>query len=190
MALFGPPDVEKLKIRGNVKGLVKAVRHSDLEIRASAARALAELGEPGVTALVGVLREEAWEGWGAAMDLAEWGGSPAVEALLAALRDDSEYARTAAFVALKRLGKDEAGDLSPEDQARVENVYHSLWREVMHAVPPGLFPRASKLTILRTSLGMGSPRHVDRFLRELPTFGSFNDIVQVWKAIVAPREDR
>lgn len=45
MALFGPPNVEKLKNKGDVSGLTSALRHRDASTRGEAARALGELGE-------------------------------------------------------------------------------------------------------------------------------------------------
>jgi HEAT repeat protein len=46
MALFGPPDVAKLKDKRDVKGLIKALGYrKDTAIRSGAARALGELGD-------------------------------------------------------------------------------------------------------------------------------------------------
>jgi hypothetical protein len=57
MALFGlfsPPDIEKLQAKGNVKGLIKALRNAfytgrnawkSSDLRSSAAKALGELGD-------------------------------------------------------------------------------------------------------------------------------------------------
>ena len=49
MPLFGPPDVEKLKTRGDVKGLVKALDYKkDSKLRRDAAAALRSLDwQPG-----------------------------------------------------------------------------------------------------------------------------------------------
>ena len=41
MPLFGPPNIEKLKEKRDVEGLIKALRHKDAKIRCDAAEALA-----------------------------------------------------------------------------------------------------------------------------------------------------
>jgi hypothetical protein len=46
MPLFGPPNIEKLKAKGDVAGLLKAVRESDPAVRSAAVRALGELVAP------------------------------------------------------------------------------------------------------------------------------------------------
>ena len=44
MPLLGPPDVEKLKAKKDVKGLIKALRYEkDVKVRYSAAVALGQL---------------------------------------------------------------------------------------------------------------------------------------------------
>ena len=45
MPLFGPPNVEKLKAKGNVKGLIKALDYKkDASVRRAAAKALGKSG--------------------------------------------------------------------------------------------------------------------------------------------------
>ncbi|MGB9872500.1 MAG: HEAT repeat domain-containing protein, partial [Anaerolineae bacterium] len=76
MFLFGPPNIEKMKARGDVKGLIKALGYEkDWEIRRDAARALGELKD-----------------------------ARAVEPLIAALKDKDSDVREAAAEALDRLG--------------------------------------------------------------------------------------
>lgn len=80
MALFGPPDVEKLKARRDVRGLVRALGYQqDRFVRMTAAQALGELGEP-----------------------------TTIKALVAALEDSSQDVQRAAFHALGRIGSDVA----------------------------------------------------------------------------------
>ena len=43
MPIFGPPNVDKLKARRNVKGLIKAMNAKDPDVRAAASKALKEL---------------------------------------------------------------------------------------------------------------------------------------------------
>ena len=65
MPLFGPPDVEKLKARRDVNGLIKALSYEKdskkdkpLRTRSEAARALGEIGDPAVIpALVAALQD-------------------------------------------------------------------------------------------------------------------------------------
>ncbi|MBN1264817.1 MAG: HEAT repeat domain-containing protein [Anaerolineales bacterium] len=63
MALFGPPNIDKLKTRGDVEGLIKALDYkkesrADSKVRASAARALGELkAEQAVEHLIKALDE-------------------------------------------------------------------------------------------------------------------------------------
>ena len=45
MPLFGPPNIDKLKAQGDVKGLIKALEHKEIPTRYQAAKALGELGE-------------------------------------------------------------------------------------------------------------------------------------------------
>jgi len=45
MPLFGPPNIEKLKAKGNVKGLIKAINTDDAEVRSEAIRALGDFGD-------------------------------------------------------------------------------------------------------------------------------------------------
>ncbi len=59
MSLFGPPNVEKLKAKGNIKGLIKALDYQkDLDVRKAAAKALGQLGNKQAReALVSVLND-------------------------------------------------------------------------------------------------------------------------------------
>jgi HEAT repeat protein len=52
MALFGPPNVEKLAAKRDLKGLAKALANPDATVRQGAARALEQLGEPKAVPLV------------------------------------------------------------------------------------------------------------------------------------------
>jgi HEAT repeat protein len=53
MGIFGPPNIEKLKIKGNIKGLIKALAYKKFEqIREEAARALADIGVPATEPLI------------------------------------------------------------------------------------------------------------------------------------------
>jgi HEAT repeat protein len=106
--LFGPPNIEKMKARGDVEGLVKALDYQkDSGVRRAAALALGDTGdgrsiEPLITALKdrgGAVYEAAAEALG------KIGGARAVEPLIAALKDDDPRMRKAAAEALGKIGK-------------------------------------------------------------------------------------
>ncbi len=59
MSLFGPPNVEKMKAKGDIKGLVKALTYEkDQTICQQAANALASIGMPAVEPLVAALQDK------------------------------------------------------------------------------------------------------------------------------------
>jgi HEAT repeat protein len=74
MPLFGLPNVKKMEAQGDVKGLIRVLRSKHESVRNSAADALARIGEP------------------------------AVEPLIAALKDESTQVRDTAVVALGKTG--------------------------------------------------------------------------------------
>ena len=45
MGLFGPPNIEKLKVRKNIKGLIEALKDKDEDVRKRAAWALGKIGD-------------------------------------------------------------------------------------------------------------------------------------------------
>jgi HEAT repeat protein len=59
MGLFGPPDVEKMKVKRDVKGLIKALGYRKYKwVRERAARALGQIGEArAVAPLLTALRD-------------------------------------------------------------------------------------------------------------------------------------
>ncbi len=63
MSLFGPPNVEKMKARRYVKGLIKALGYpNDDKIRSGAARALGEIGDvSAVEPLITALKDGNWD---------------------------------------------------------------------------------------------------------------------------------
>ena len=83
LPLFGPPNVDRLKARGDAPGLIKALEYQKLwRVRRDAAVALGQIGD-----------------------------AEAVEPLVAGLRDDNPSVRLAAAEALGRIG--DAGALVP-----------------------------------------------------------------------------
>jgi HEAT repeat protein len=90
MPLFGPPNVEKLKAKADVKGLTKALRYKkDFEVPGRAARALGEIGDArAVPPLIAALNDEHMSlRWDAADALGKIGDARAVEPLIAAFKD-------------------------------------------------------------------------------------------------------
>jgi len=108
MFLFGPPNVDKMKARRDVEGLIKALSYrKDSAVRQAAAMALGEIKdasavEPLIIALKdehGHVRELS------ARALGQIGDARAVEPLIAVLSgQDYEYVREAAAEALGKIG--------------------------------------------------------------------------------------
>ncbi len=57
-SLFGPPDMDALKNKQDVRGLVKAARHHDAEVQTRAVQALASLGRIATAALLATAQAE------------------------------------------------------------------------------------------------------------------------------------
>lgn len=104
--LFGPPDVEKLKEKENIQGLIKALKYEDSsDIRRDAALALGDLGDPqAVEPLIILLKDmdKRWCKWAAAEALGKIGDDRAVEPLIDALKVDRVRKQTA--TALGEIG--------------------------------------------------------------------------------------
>ena len=57
MALFGPPNVEKMKAKKDVKGLIKALGYKkDASVGKAATIALVEIGEPVIEPLIAAIK--------------------------------------------------------------------------------------------------------------------------------------
>lgn len=107
MGLFGPPNVEKAKEKGDIKGLIKALGYrSDGNVREAAAKALGEIGKPlAVEPLIAAVMDEKWQVRIAAVGaLARIGDTRAVEPLIAALKHIGPSVRLAAAEALGQIG--------------------------------------------------------------------------------------
>ncbi len=97
-SLFGPPDIEKLKAKRDIKGLIKVLSSSEKSgyvwslARGAAAKALGQIGDTSaVEALVNALQGDAWDA--AAEALGCLGDCRAVEPLIAILQPASNTAR-------------------------------------------------------------------------------------------------
>ncbi len=103
MGLFGPPDVEKLKAKGDVPGLIKALGYGkDWKVRWAAVGALGKIGDArAVEPLIVVLNDEDRNvRWGVAEALGQIGDPRAVDSLMATL-NDSSVSRAAARALVK-----------------------------------------------------------------------------------------
>ena len=52
MGIFGPPDIEKLKKKQDIKGLIRAANHMNPDIRKKATETLTYIGKPAVDLLL------------------------------------------------------------------------------------------------------------------------------------------
>jgi HEAT repeat protein len=108
LGLFGPPNVENMKAKRDVKGLVKALGYEkDAAIRKSAARALGEIRDPmAVDPLIAASKDKNFDvQQSAILALGRIGDTRAVAHLAAILRNDiSEAARQIAAWSLRQVG--------------------------------------------------------------------------------------
>ena len=132
MPLFGTPNVEKMKVKRDLKGLVKALAYrKSADVRESAAQALEtlgwqpdnseagaaywavkhqwdrciEIGRPAVEPLLIALDQEKAIRLPAAAALGKIGDARATSSLVAALEDEDADMRGAALEGLKRIGE-------------------------------------------------------------------------------------
>jgi HEAT repeat protein len=106
MPLFGPPNVDKLKAKRDVLGLIKALGYQQYSnVRGAAVGALGQLGDDrAVEPLIGALHDKNADVRGAAMEALTAIGVSAVEPLIGALRDEDRFVRDAAAQTLGQLG--------------------------------------------------------------------------------------
>ena len=101
MALFGP-NVEKLKAKGDIKGLIKLLNYTkDERVLFSAMQALVDIGEPAVEPLIAALDDYGLFAVPPLVDI----GQPAVGPLTAVVenKDISELVRMYANQALEKI---------------------------------------------------------------------------------------
>jgi HEAT repeat protein len=105
VVLFGPPDVDRLKEKGDVKGLIKALQYRKLGwVREQAAWALGEIGDPrAVTPLVDLLTDRAAQA-AAADALGEIGDPGAAGPLAVLLAQGDHRGVDSAVRALAKIG--------------------------------------------------------------------------------------
>ncbi len=164
MALFGPPDTEKMKIRRDLKGLVGALKYQrSSQVRKNAAAALAELAttmspdsmEGAVLPLIAALEDNDSAVVTMVVQALSVIGRPAVLPLISALRAAKEGTREGAARALGRL----ANSLS--DPANLNLAVDPL---VAHLREPSIpIRRTAALTLGRIG------QRLDPAQRRLPT---------------------
>lgn len=104
MGLFGSPNVEKMKTKKNIGGLIKALGYNNKNIRDAAAKALFEIGEPTVEPLIKSLLDiDGNTRRGAAKVLGEIRDPRSHEPLIDALKDEWARVREDAAEALEKM---------------------------------------------------------------------------------------
>jgi HEAT repeat protein len=109
--LFRPPNVDELKSKGDVKGLIKALEYKkDVSVQQDTINALAGIGEPAVLPLVTAIENGGPETRRKAPEALGKIGAPAVEPLISSLREFAVFgekdidACTAITTALGEVG--------------------------------------------------------------------------------------
>ena len=95
-----------MKSARDVRGLIRLLKHRDLDVQYGAAEALGEIGDSGaVEPLIAALKNDEYSGvrWKAAEALSKI-GAPAVEPLIGALSHDDDDVRWKAAIALGEIG--------------------------------------------------------------------------------------
>jgi HEAT repeat protein len=95
-----------MKAARDVRGLIRLLKHRDLDVQYGAAEALGEIGDSGaVEPLIAALKNDEYVGvrWKAAEALSKI-GAPSVEALIGALRHPDDDVRWKAAIALGEIG--------------------------------------------------------------------------------------
>ena len=110
MGLFGPPNIVKLKAKGNIKGLIRALKKS--KVRSEAEKALGEIGlrdvqvvEPLIEALKD---EESYVRRAAASILGKISDTRPVEPLIETIKDKYIEVRMSSIRALGQIGDERA----------------------------------------------------------------------------------
>ena len=134
------PNVEKLKARWDVEGLIKALNHRDYKVRTKAAEALGEMkAKEAVNALIKALKDENSEVRKAATyALGRIGDEKAIKPLVEALKDESLDVRFEAAKALKELGYKKFAKL-PKIVSDVLNISKDEAFKILENIRSGKF---------------------------------------------------
>ena len=144
MFIFGPPNVEHMKQKRDVKGLISALGYvKDAEVRRSAAAALWEIGDArAVEPLIAALKDEVYVvRINAIKALGKIGDPRAVVPLISVLKDRDTNVRIDAAEALGMIGDARAVDpliaaLKDEDYYVGESAAEALGKIGTPAVEP------------------------------------------------------
>ena len=171
LPLFGPPNVDRFKARGDVLELIKALDYpKHWRVRRDAAEALGEIGDPdAVEPLIGVLRDDNPSvRMSAAEALGQIGDVRAVEPLIAAMKEASWSVRRAAAEALGRIGDPDATDaLTAALEDHDSNVRRAATESLEAIASQPLRPRSgipagrAAPARLRTGRRVRALRHVE-----------------------------
>ena len=106
MGLFGPPNIEKMLSKRDIKGLIKALGYQqDKGVQKAASKALVKIGTDSVDPLIAWLMEgNDYVRCHAAETLGELSDPHTVKSLIVALTDNVKSVREAAATAIKNIG--------------------------------------------------------------------------------------
>lgn len=135
MALF-KPNVEKMKKKQDVEGLIKALKHKDGAVQKRAIEALVDIGEPAIDPLIQALKHEDWRVRDSATEtLGKIGDARAVEPLVQVLMAGG-HPRRAIADALDRLAWQPSNDAEKARYLIAKKRWHELIGLGRQAVEP------------------------------------------------------
>jgi hypothetical protein len=153
MPLFGPPNIEKLREKGDIKGLIKALGYQkDAAVRQAATEALVEIGASAVEPLITALEDST--ACDAAIEVLTGIGLPAVGPLIAAARRwDSDKLESQAFGYDEEDGQMMEVDLAPNTDTKALELgevpptgWAWVWKD------PDAYPEETGYTLYCVSL--------------------------------------
>lgn len=186
--LFGPPNIEKLKERRDVNGLLKALKHKSGPVRYSAIRALGELKDPrAVEPLIGAMKPliTALGDWDHqvgidAVQALGWMGDAGLEPLIDALRYGRPHvAESAAHVLGERADPrvidalaDAAGGTDYRVSSTAALILKNLGEPAVEPLIRALAWRTTGATYVASALGdLGDVRAVEALIAALKDGG-------------------
>ena len=125
MPIFGPPNINKLKVRRDISGLIKALNYrKDPEVREKAAEALGELGDPTATEqLLFMLEDEGCDrGSTVVKALGRIRDHRAVPALISRIKERDPASCRQELSALENIGQPAVGALLGMLKEKVQNA--------------------------------------------------------------------
>ena len=178
MGLFGPPNIEKLKGKRDIQGLIKALDYQkDVNLRKAAAEALGELKDiQAIQPLIAVLRNDGrvMVRQASAKALGQIGDARAVEPLLVALKDSVNDVSMTALIALDMIG----WQPSLDENSAPYWVLKSEWDKCIEIGKPAVLPLIASL------------KNTDERVRSAATraLGQIGDVRAVRPLLIAASE--